>query len=454
MTFEDLERMYKNGTYASQTNIGITKDLLLLSSWKNGDTMDYDMGTVPHSNTLWQLFHLKDSRKNTATVVLYLEGVGTQEAQGHLLVDSIFGNSVTMLVEFAFTFLCQLMFAKQSLGFDQEIRGDKLTVLGFSRGAVQARLFCKWLDLTGGFLHVTEKQQTELTGLVWALLKVVDDPQLRAKQCSELKEKLQTCDTTKATVDFLGVFDTVPGFAQTSLGSFLTLASKLTHKLRPTERHVTLTTIENLLMEQPVPTCCARVAHAVALHDDRIDFKPLLFHAPSDPKVDEVWFPGYHCDVGGGYDGGDDNRHAFPDFVLAWMLSKLAAATGIDLPKTTFLVFDKHEKDEYLRDSPLAYNYRPKSHPRCHEKFMQLHGDMRMGLTAPCLRAIPPRAKLSPLLLLPEFCDDPHFALFGGNRHWLVKESTYCVIEFADLPAPFTHEQEIYLSVDKDNKRT
>merc|ERR1719223_1081897 len=40
-------------------------------------------------------------------------------------------------------------------------------------------------------------------------------------------------------------------------------------------------------------------SHLVSLDDRREPFRPTLFNA--DPRVTEVWCPGNHSDVGGGY---------------------------------------------------------------------------------------------------------------------------------------------------------
>lgn len=59
-------------------------------------------------------------------------------------------------------------------------------------------------------------------------------------------------------------------------------------------------------------------AHAVAIDEDRKAFTPNLMNARAG--ITEVWFPGVHCDVGGGI---AETGHS--DAALEWMLSQMAA---------------------------------------------------------------------------------------------------------------------------------
>ncbi|KAI5997682.1 hypothetical protein F5J12DRAFT_851196 [Pisolithus orientalis] len=49
-------------------------------------------------------------------------------------------------------------------------------------------------------------------------------------------------------------------------------------------------------------------------------------------RDNQVWFPGSHCDVGGGYE-----KHDLSDFALFWMVGEIKSFINID---TSFLVGD------------------------------------------------------------------------------------------------------------------
>ena len=98
--------------------------------------------------------------------------------------------------------------------------------------------------------------------------------------------------------DFLGVWDTVGALAfGSSIGAF--------HRINP--------------------RCVLRVAHALALDEERERFEPSYWEKPAgaNTQVDEVWFSGCHTNVGGGYC--DAN---LSNIALIWVL-KAAQDAGI-----------------------------------------------------------------------------------------------------------------------------
>lgn len=86
----------------------------------------------------------------------------------------------------------------------------------------------------------------------------------------------------------------------------------------------------------------ARGFHAVSVDEQRKDFVPTLWE-PRD-GVEQVWFPGAHADVGGGYPDSD-----LSDLGLAWMEQKLKSV-GVTFNPTP----------EYVaKPDPLAASHRP-----------------------------------------------------------------------------------------------
>ena len=106
-------------------------------------------------------------------------------------------------------------------------------------------------------------------------------------------------------IDFLGVFDTVAAISSRSRG----IGTDLIVKTKPASDVV----FENGTMSQDV----RKAVHLVALDENRVAFQPTLFdHDPN--RITEVWFPGVHSDVGGGYwyDG-------LSDLALEYMIKKV-----------------------------------------------------------------------------------------------------------------------------------
>ncbi|KAG8723870.1 hypothetical protein FRC09_001449 [Ceratobasidium sp. 395] len=116
---------------------------------------------------------------------------------------------------------------------------------------------------------------------------------------------------TPVDVQFLGVWDTV-GYITERVGS------------RP---------LSNLLgfHDNSLPGCVLRARHSMAYHEKRYEFLCTPFAPPIEGDnalqrlvqgVDEaswqVWFPGIHSDIGGGY-----GEHQIADLSLLWMAGEL-----------------------------------------------------------------------------------------------------------------------------------
>ncbi|MES2145252.1 MAG: DUF2235 domain-containing protein, partial [Pseudomonadota bacterium] len=76
-----------------------------------------------------------------------------------------------------------------------------------------------------------------------------------------------------------------------------------------------------------------RGAQALALHETRAVFQPVLWDVPSDrlDQVEQVWFRGAHGDIGG-HIGAFQAARPLANIPLVWMLDR-AAAAGLNLPE-------------------------------------------------------------------------------------------------------------------------
>jgi len=72
---------------------------------------------------------------------------------------------------------------------------------------------------------------------------------------------------------------------------------------------------------KPLPYWIGHARHAVALHEVREPFEPLLWSGVSrkSQTLKQVWFAGAHADVGGGYAPGDGAGTSYSDISLFWM---------------------------------------------------------------------------------------------------------------------------------------
>jgi len=171
--------------------------------------------------------------------------------------------------------------------------GDRVFVFGFSRGAYTARALT-------GMLHMLGLLQPGSANLVPYAIEMYRKrvPKSEKKEAAHFK----TADGFKRTYSreckthFIGVWDTVK-----TVGIWDTLkimarwqtALPFTYKM--------------------LGTSYGR--HAISIDEKRSRFRTNMWQARSDNHMQQVWFAGVHCDVGGGY-----GETGLSDIALTWML--------------------------------------------------------------------------------------------------------------------------------------
>ncbi|MEL6747409.1 MAG: DUF2235 domain-containing protein, partial [Pseudomonadota bacterium] len=140
--------------------------------------------------------------------------------------------------------------------------GDRIAIVGFSRGAASARILSRMIDQRGAPRALWTLRLFGRHWTVWS---------------SGKKDKVP--------VDILGCWDTVGSF-----GVAKTIAGINFQQI-------------NLLHDLSVPENVRQAYHMVALDEDRQEFEPTLMDPdPIRPeRIVEVWFAGGHAGVGGGW---------------------------------------------------------------------------------------------------------------------------------------------------------
>lgn len=262
---------------------------------------------------------------------LYLSGVGTKpQVSGEGLADAeyrahlalhldrelptglgrtrsvsggAFGKGTTARIKAAYRAVC---------AEHDRRRGDKVFVFGFSRGAFAARSLAGFMEKVGLLL----RKRLGAVDEAYRLYESSEDASQSA--LAEFLYKLtgrrmpSVEDDAWLPVHFLGVWDTVA-----SLG----LPSRLAWLTAPfTEYH-----------QVDVPPNVMHARHGLALHELRETFEPLLWSSAGHSSLEQVWFPGAHADVGGGYLPGETG---LSDIALHWMAAE-AEAKGLALDKSS-----------------------------------------------------------------------------------------------------------------------
>ena len=121
-------------------------------------------------------------------------------------------------------------------------------------------------------------------------------------------------------------------------------------------------------VDQKLSCKVRRACHALAVDEERLSFHPMLFDERKEKKeasrIEQVWFPGVHSDVGGGYP-----EEALALVPLDWMISRVEASDenpdGLRFRKCVRRDFRKHSdwhgKQHDSRSGLGAiYRYKPR----------------------------------------------------------------------------------------------
>jgi uncharacterized protein (DUF2235 family) len=204
--------------------------------------------------------------------------------------------------------------------------GDEIYILGFSRGAYAARALAGLIGASG-IQRFTDQPSFDAA---WNYYRV--DPAVRAgaKVASATDRKaidsldaatVQSEIRSVRSIKCVGVFDTVGSYGiPAGIG------------LAPLARYVALETLG--FHDTYFGSHIEVGLHAVAVDEHRRPFVPTFWTAPKGltPRghVEQTWFAGAHCNVGGGYpDSG------LSDLALVWMIARIQALTRLEFTSET-----------------------------------------------------------------------------------------------------------------------
>lgn len=183
--------------------------------------------------------------------------------------------------------------------------GDRIFLFGFSRGAYTVRSVagmigrCGLLDLTSGAVEAQAGRDTvdEVFDAYRAWSGCMATRDMRFHQAG-----MGENPGGRVPVHFLGVWDTVGSLGIPDYLGFLKLFDQDRHEFHDTVLGDTV----------------RHARHAVAIDEMRESFLPTLWsNAPAHADAKQMWFPGVHGDVGGGY-----AQSELSDGALLWMMTE------------------------------------------------------------------------------------------------------------------------------------
>jgi uncharacterized protein (DUF2235 family) len=244
-----------------------------------------------------------DGNGRVHQIVYYHPGVGTRSGLDRL-TGGAFGHGLDKNIEAAYLFL-----------MNNYEEGDKIFLFGFSRGAYTVRSL-------GGLLRncgLLRKQHTDQFRPAMELYRRRDGHPNSDEAMQFRKDYAQEVD-----IHFLGVWDTVG-----SLGIPLQGLRCLTN------RHYQF---HDVSLSRKVHNAY----QALAIDERRGAFEPSLWASEQKEgqTIEQVWFTGFHADVGGG-----NENNALADITFLWMKEK-AQRCG--------LAFDEAYVEKAFRPNPLG----------------------------------------------------------------------------------------------------
>lgn len=184
--------------------------------------------------------------------------------------------------------------------------GDRIILLGYSRGAYAVRSLAGWIGRIGLLKaeYATERR----------VLRAFRYYQKKRRSGAAIDFSHQFCHPT-VEIEMIGAFDTVR-----ALGLPFPFLNRMASLAVDFHDH-------------SLSTQLRRAFHALALDETRGAYAPILWRPASDwaGEMEQVWFAGAHADVGGQHRR-DPQARGLSNIPLVWMLERLESA-GVALPE-------------------------------------------------------------------------------------------------------------------------
>jgi uncharacterized protein (DUF2235 family) len=218
----------------------------------------------------------------------YDEGVGSDGTPIQKLLGGAFGDGLFQKIKDGYT--------KIAHGYNA---GDQIFLFGFSRGAYTARSLAGMIAICG--LPTVPFDDN--------LLETAFQAYRNKDQRAALLASLASYQMFDAKITMVDVWDTVGALGIPALegGVDSSVYGFLDTGLHPD---------------------VLNAFQALSIDERRKQFPPTLWTQPPSPgqRVEQVWFAGVHCDVGGRY-----SETGLSDITLSWMMGK-ARSLGVEIP--------------------------------------------------------------------------------------------------------------------------
>lgn len=268
-------------------------------TWNTPDQMDAGLPAPTNVVKLRNALAAED-KAGAEQRVYYHPGVGTDGTWWDRVAGGGLGEGLDRNIMSAYAWLCR--------NYQADAR---IWLFGFSRGAYTARSLGGMISRCGLFDPVASGLDDK--GLWDAVRELFDhyrqpvdtvQPIVASDELHFYGVPTGTSTRHSIKIHFIGVWDTVGALGvPDDMGLLNLLDDPKKHEFHDTDL-------------SPV---VQNARHALAIDEMRQSFTPTLWtNVDEDPRVKQLWFPGVHADVGGGY-----GRCGLSDGALAWMMDEV-----------------------------------------------------------------------------------------------------------------------------------
>ncbi|MEP0961294.1 MAG: DUF2235 domain-containing protein [Roseobacter sp.] len=183
--------------------------------------------------------------------------------------------------------------------------GDRIFLMGYSRGAYAVRSLAGVIDRMG-LLRAQRATERNIRDVYRHYANDFDSDAARAFSRAKCLRDIE--------IDMIGAWDTVK-----ALGLNMPVLWRFSEGTHAFHNHELSHNVKAGF-------------HALAFDETRVVYSPVMWTSPDgySGRVEQVWFPGAHGDVGGQLDGFEEAR-PLANLSLVWMLDR-AEHAGLQLP--------------------------------------------------------------------------------------------------------------------------
>ncbi|MBS4098057.1 MAG: DUF2235 domain-containing protein [Sulfuricella sp.] len=275
------------------------------------NTPDQEENGVPTPTNVVKIRHAVDT-SDGSQLCYYHPGVGADGGLFSRVLGGGAGKGLSMNIMSAYRWLCD----------NHQAGDDRLFLFGFSRGAYTVRSLGGFISKCGILdMHNLDDKDA------WARIAVAYQDGYRNKKPDWAGKWNFKVPPAEVKIHFIGVWDTVGALGIPDDMALLNLLDDAKdHNFHDTALGANV----------------SFARHALALDEKREAFTPTLWNPASyqgrDPKcVKQLWFPGVHSDVGGGYP-----ETGLSDGALQWMMDEAAQAGLKFLPGVAAQINPNH----------------------------------------------------------------------------------------------------------------